>query len=390
MYCIKFRKTEGVDKYMKHSVIALQIVAIFLLTICVTAGEAQSNNNIMAIGSESKVPSSSNVAPIIDSNRAQMLVPFSQVSKDDFVIDVSAGATEYLDGAVSIPYTNFLKETKLRSKEEISRILRDAGVPCNRTIYIYGKCAPCGGGSAPAEYVYLILKSFGYQVKLLDGTLEQWAASGGRTTGTPSVKPKTNCTPAVKSEGAQRGNQTRNAAGNGSRTEDGFAGTVSAQTVNQNGTLSEDVSYTFEANSTLAQDLNETLRQFENAVNDTMEVTDNSTWNESVDVHSDEYWRNPRHNPFRWRIRLQNYTREGFYGRYGAILRERALSGQPLTEMEMERLNYDWDLVRENQRSVHQEVSFWKLLRGVLFAKQNKQEHSLEISTPNHIHGTRG
>lgn len=357
---------------MKHSAIAIQIAAILLLTIGVTAGEGQSNNNI------------------IDSNRAQMLVPFSQVSKDDFVIDVSQGTTEYMDGAIAIPYTNFLLDSKTRSKEEISRILRDAGVPCDRPIYIYGKCLPCGGGSAPAEYIYLILKSFGYQVRLLDGSLEQWAASGGHTTGTPSVKPKTNCTPTVNPEVNERGNQTRNAAGNGSKTDEGFAGTVTPQSANADGTLSEDVPYTFEANSTPALDLNETLRQFENAVNDTMEVTDNSTWNESVDVHSDEYWRNPRHNPFRWRIRLQNYSREGFYGRYGAILRERALSGQPLTEMEMERLNYDWDLVRENQRSVHQEVSFWKLLRGVLFAKQNKQEHSLEISTPNHIHGTRG
>jgi len=223
---------------MKHSAIAIQIAAIFLLTICVTAGEAQSNYNI------------------IDSSRAQMLVPFSQVSKDDFVIDVSEGNIEYMNGAVSIPYTNFIKDNKLRSKEEISRILRDAGVPCDRIIYIYGKCAPCGGGSAPAEYVYLILKSFGYQAKLLDGSLEQWEASGGQTTDTPSFKPKTNCTPAVKSEGAEKVNQTRIAIGNGSKTEGGFEGTVTAQIENPNGTLSEEGPYTFEANSTSSDDTN--------------------------------------------------------------------------------------------------------------------------------------
>jgi hypothetical protein len=331
---------------MKHSAVAMQIAAIFLLTICTTAGEGQSNNNI------------------IESNRAQMLVPFSQVSKDDFVIDVSEGNTEYMDGAISIPYTNFLKDKKLRSKEEISRILRDAGVPCDRPIYIYGKCLPCKGGSEPAEYIYLILKSFGYQVKLLDGSLEQWAASGGHTTGTPSVKPKTNCTPSVKSEVAERGNQTQIAIGNGNKTDEGFAGTVTPQIANQNGTLSEDVSYTFEANLTVSQD--------------------------PLDIHSNEYWRDPHHNPFKNRIPLQSYDREGFYGRFGAILRERALSGQSLTEKEMDRLNYEWNRVQQNKKNDQNKVSFWKLLRGVLFAKLNKPEDSLKITTPNHIHGTRG
>ena len=209
---------------MKHSAITVQIAAILLLTICVTAAEGQSNNNI------------------IDSNRAQMLVPFSQVSKDDFVIDVSQGTTEYMDGAIAIPYTNFLQDNKLRSRAEISGILRDAGVPCDRIIYIYGRCAPCGGGSAPASLAYLILDSLGYQVRLIDDTLEQWAASGGRTTDKPAIKPKTNCNPAVNAEGAEsgdktriatsapessavaltegveRGDQTRIATGNGSRT----------------------------------------------------------------------------------------------------------------------------------------------------------------------------
>jgi 3-mercaptopyruvate sulfurtransferase SseA len=346
-----------VEKYMKHSAIAVQIAAIFLLTICVTAGESQSNNKI------------------IDSNRAQMLVPFSQVSKDDFVIDVSQGNTEYMNGAISIPYTNFLKDNKLRSKEEISRILRDAGVPCDRPIYIYGKCLPCGGGSAPAEYIYLILKSFGYQVRLLDGSLEQWADSGGHTTGTPSVKPKTNCTPVVRAEGTERGNQTRNAAGNGSKTDEGFAGTVTSQITNANGTLSEDVPYTFEANSTSAQDLNDTVRQFE------------EVFNESNDINSENFYENPDHNPFRWRHTLQDVSRHGFYKRYGKVLREHALNGESFSQVEMERMNSDWDRVRRN---VNEKVSFWEMLRGVLYAKQNKQEDSLKINTPNMIHGTRG
>jgi len=214
---------------MKRSAIAIQIAAIFLLTICVTAGEGQSNNNI------------------IDSNRAGMMVPFSQVSKDDFVIDVSQGTTEYMDGAIAIPYTNFLQDGKPRSNEEISGILRDAGVPCDRIIYIYGRCAPCGGGSAPASFAYLILDSLGYQVRLIDDTLEQWAASGGRTTDKPAIKPKTNCNPAVKTNGSGGENQIRIAEGNGSRTDGSFAGNLTPLIINANGTVSEETTRTFKA-----------------------------------------------------------------------------------------------------------------------------------------------
>jgi len=54
----------------------------------------------------------------------------------------------------------------------------------------------------------------------------------------------------------------------------------------------------------------------------------------------------------------------------------------------MERLNSDWDRVKRNEGN--EKVSFWEMLKGVLLAKQKKQEDSLKISTPNFILGTRG
>jgi hypothetical protein len=271
---------------------------------------------------------------------------------------------------------NFLQDKKPRSKEEISRILRDAGVPCDRPIYIYGECIPCGRKSKPAPFAYLILESLGYQVRLLDGNLEQWRASGGHVSDRPAIKPKTNCTPTVNSGGVERGDQTRVATGNGRRTDGGFAGDLTSGIANPNGALSEEVSYTFEANSTPAQDMNDTVRLVEDVLN------------ESNDINSEDFYENPNHNPFRWRHSLQDVSRHGFYKRYGRVLREHALNGMPFAQDEMERLNRDWDRVRSNEGN--EKVSFWKLLRGVLLAKYDKQEDSLKINTPNSILGTRG
>lgn len=354
---------------MKHSARAIQVAAIFLLTICLTVGQAQSNSNI------------------VESSRAQTLVPFSQVSKDDFVIDVSQGNTEYLDGAISIPYTNFLKDKKLRSNEEISRILRDAGVPCDRPIYIYGKCAPCGGGSAPGEYIYLILKSFGYQVRLLDGSLEQWAASGGRTTRTPSIKPKTNCTPAVKSDVAERGNNTRIASGNGSKTEEGFEGTVTPQISDLNGNSSEAVSYTFEAN-----------------------ITEKNLSDEDYPYPEDTAIR--LSDPTKYPLYPPLGSIEKFYYRWNKILRESASSGKQLTDKQIERMKSDWDHAQRGEDSnIDSKAEFYRRFNSLLresassgkplteeqikrlkeiWNNVHMTEESPKINTPNFIIGTRG
>jgi hypothetical protein len=349
---------------MKHSAVAIKIAVILLLTICVTAGEGQSNSNI------------------IDSNRAQMLVPFSQVTKDDFVIDVSQGATQYMDGAIAIPYTNFIKDKKLRSMDEISGILRDAGVPCDRRIYIYGRCAPCGGGSAPASFTYLILASLGYQVRLIDDTIEQWAASGGRTTDKPAIKPKTNCSPVAKTNNSGGDNQTRIATGNGSKTEEGFAGTVTSQTANPNGTYSEEVPYTFEANSTPAQDMNSTTRQFENAMNDTISTADNGYQEEMAD---DDFQYGNLPDPTKLNLRLV-YSKQEFYHRYKRLLRDSALSGKPLTERQIKRINQDWDHAQEEERKHklwEKNLTFFQRWDILPHFPGSKPDYTPQINTPN-------
>ena len=55
---------------------------------------------------------------------------------------------------------------------------------------------PCGGGPAPATFVYWIMKSLGHEnVRVLDGTVEEWAASGLPTTNESTIKPPKNYTP---------------------------------------------------------------------------------------------------------------------------------------------------------------------------------------------------
>jgi thiosulfate/3-mercaptopyruvate sulfurtransferase len=78
---------------------------------------------------------------------------------------------------------------------EISKILGDAGISSNDKLVVYGECMPCGGGPAPATYVYWILKCLGHEnVKVLDGGIVEWAAAGLSTTNTSTVRPITNYT----------------------------------------------------------------------------------------------------------------------------------------------------------------------------------------------------
>ena len=78
---------------------------------------------------------------------------------------------------------------------EISKILGDAGISSNDKLVIYGECMPCGGGPAPATYIYWMMKCLGHEnIKVLDGNIEDWAAAGLSTTNKSTVRPITNYT----------------------------------------------------------------------------------------------------------------------------------------------------------------------------------------------------
>lgn len=138
--------------------------------------------------------------PIVRSDKAlSMLAPVDEPTGSAIMLDISEEAKEHIAGSVAIPYGNFLiNGTYLRSEEEMAKLLGDAGISREDPVIIYGECMPCGGGPSPAAFVYWIMKSLGQDnVRVLDGTVQDWAAAGKPTASDVSVLPAKAYTPVV-------------------------------------------------------------------------------------------------------------------------------------------------------------------------------------------------
>ena len=99
-------------------------------------------------------------------------------------ISYSENSSTHIPGSVVIPYMEFdVQAGVLKPVPEISKILGDAGISREDSVVIYGECLPCGGGPSVATYVYWMMKELGHEnVRVLDGTAEDWAALGRDTT----------------------------------------------------------------------------------------------------------------------------------------------------------------------------------------------------------------
>ena len=142
-------------------------------------------------------------ATIIRTTEAKkMLSPISDVSGSEVLLDISQNVSEHIDGSIVIPYGEFMMESGiLKSLPNISKILGDSGISEDDSITIYGECMPCGGGPAPATYVYWIMRSLGHdKVRVLDGTVEDWRAMGKPVTSEARIKPSKNYTPKLDPE----------------------------------------------------------------------------------------------------------------------------------------------------------------------------------------------
>jgi thiosulfate/3-mercaptopyruvate sulfurtransferase len=136
------------------------------------------------------------VAPERSPAFLMMLTPISVASSSDVLLDISENSTKHIKGSVVIPYTSFIRGAGLlKSVPEISKILGDAGISSIDKLVVYGECMPCGGGPAPATYIYWMLKLLGHEnVTVLDGNVEDWAAAGLSTTNKSAVRPIANYT----------------------------------------------------------------------------------------------------------------------------------------------------------------------------------------------------
>ncbi|NMB84839.1 MAG: putative thiosulfate sulfurtransferase [Methanosaeta sp. PtaB.Bin018] len=132
---------------------------------------------------------------------ASVLVPIANASSSGVILDISPNSTEYIPGAINIPYTKFLEAGgALKPVLEMAKVLGDAGISENDDVLIYGECQPCGGGPSAATYVYWIMKYLGHErVRLLDGGIDDWVAAKQPTAAKPSALPKKNYTATINS-----------------------------------------------------------------------------------------------------------------------------------------------------------------------------------------------
>jgi thiosulfate/3-mercaptopyruvate sulfurtransferase len=138
--------------------------------------------------------------PIVRSDKALgMLAPTDEPTGSAILLDISEEAKEHISGSVAIPYTKFLiNGTYFRSEEEMAKLLGDAGISREDPVIIYGECMPCGGGPSPAAFVYWIMKSLGQEdVRVLDGSVKDWAAAGKPTATQAALLPAKVYTPEV-------------------------------------------------------------------------------------------------------------------------------------------------------------------------------------------------
>lgn len=138
----------------------------------------------------------------IDTRRKALLMPLEDVADYKRILDISPDPAEYIPGAISIPYTQFLLSGgALKTAAEMAEILGRAGISQNDDLLIYGECQPCGGGPSAATYVYWIMKYLGQQnVSLLDGGIDDWVQSGKPTASSPSHLMATNYTPRIQAD----------------------------------------------------------------------------------------------------------------------------------------------------------------------------------------------
>jgi thiosulfate/3-mercaptopyruvate sulfurtransferase len=132
-----------------------------------------------------------NVSIVRSAKAKELLAPIDEVTGSMVLLDISENATQHITGSIAIPYTKFLLNgTYVRSEAELTKLLGDAGISRDDPVVIYGECMPCGGGPAPATFVYWIMRSLGQEnVRVLDGTVKDWALAGKPTATETAILP---------------------------------------------------------------------------------------------------------------------------------------------------------------------------------------------------------
>lgn len=149
-----------------------------------TAGAAQAsdanNSSSQEAATTAPIKRPEENTTIVRSEMAlRMLAPLVEAANGTIYLDISEKAEDHISGSVFIPYTEFLNGTNVRSEDELVTILGESGISRDDPVIIYGECMPCGGGPAPATFVYWVMRSLGHEnVRVLDGAIGNWSAAG--------------------------------------------------------------------------------------------------------------------------------------------------------------------------------------------------------------------
>lgn len=142
----------------------------------VASAQADGSEESAATGSNSTQDAPDRLASYPNDS---IMKSMKSVSSSDVVVDASSKdsyAKSHIKNAIHIPSQDLLDSNgNLKSDEELSRLLGEAGISREDSVVVYGSAESSG----EAELAFLVLRYLGQEdVKLLDGSLEEWKAAG--------------------------------------------------------------------------------------------------------------------------------------------------------------------------------------------------------------------
>ena len=131
----------------------------------------------------------------------QILKPLGKLASSDVIIDASQSngySQSHIKGAIHVPYKNLINDNgDLKPVEELAKILGEAGVSREDSIVVYSEDLSSGD----ATFLFWALKYLGqYNVKVLDGSFEDWNAANLPVESSPNKRPAVSYNPSTKSD----------------------------------------------------------------------------------------------------------------------------------------------------------------------------------------------
>lgn len=130
----------------------------------------------------------------------QILKPLQSMASSDVVIDASHGDSyrkSHVKGAIHIPSRSLIGDNgSIKSAQELARVLGEAGISRDDPIVVYSDDFISGD----ATLFFWALKYLGQDdVKVLDGSLKDWSASGLPVESSQHTMPAVTYTPGLRS-----------------------------------------------------------------------------------------------------------------------------------------------------------------------------------------------